>query len=67
MTGAESDGAGVVMAVVEKRLSQREAAARLSLSERQVKRLAKRYRERGAAGMASGRVPLIDRGTATLC
>ena len=39
--------------MVEKRLAQ--AAARLGLSVRQVKRLAKRYRERGAAGMASGR------------
>ena len=41
------------MAVVEKRLKQREAAERLGLSVRQVKRLAKRYRARGAAGMAS--------------
>ena len=54
MTIAEADRAAVVLAVVEKRLAQREAAARLGLSVRQVKRLAKRYRERGAAGMASG-------------
>ena len=32
-----------------------EAARRLGLSERQVKRLARRYRERGAAGLVSGR------------
>ncbi len=54
MTMAEVDRAAVVLAVVEKRLTQREAAARLGLGVRQVKRLAKRHRERGAAGMASG-------------
>ena len=51
----ESDRAGVIRDVVEKRLSQREAALRLRLSVRQVKRLAARYRERGAAGLVSGR------------
>ena len=45
MTMAEVDQA----AVVEKRLAQREAAGWLGLSVRQVKRLAKRYRECGAA------------------
>ena len=55
MTVKEADRAAVMRAVVEKRLKQREAAERLGRSVRQVKRLAKRYRERGAAGMASGR------------
>ena len=55
VTVKEADRAAVMLAVLEKRLKQREAAARLGLSARQVKRLAKRYRERGAAGMASGR------------
>ena len=50
MTMAEVDRAAVVLAVVERRLRQGEAAARLGLSVRQ----AKRCRERGAAGMASG-------------
>lgn len=51
----ESDRAGVIRDVVEKRLSQREAALRLGLSVRQVKRLTARCRERGAAGLVSGR------------
>ncbi len=55
MTVGEADRAAVIMAVVEKRLTQREAAARLGLGVRQVKRLAKRYRAQGAAGMASAR------------
>ena len=55
MTVAEADRAAVVMAVVEKRMRQREAAERLGLCVRQVKRLAKRYRAQGAAGMASAR------------
>ena len=55
MTVGEADRVAVIMAVVEKRLTQREAAARLGLSVRQVKRLAKRYRAQGAAGMASAR------------
>ena len=50
----EADRAGVIRQVVEKRLKQREAADRLGLSVRQVKRLAARYRERGAAGLVSG-------------
>ena len=50
----EADRALVVQAVVERRLRQEEASARLGVSARQVKRLAKRYRERGAAGMVSG-------------
>ena len=51
----ESDRAGVIREVVERRLKQREAAVRLGLSVRQVKRLAARYRDRGAAGLVSGR------------
>ena len=55
MSLAEADRAAVMLLVVEKRLRQAEAAARLGLSVRQVKRLVRRYREQGAAGMASGR------------
>ena len=51
----ESDRAGVIRDVVEKRVTQREAALRIGLSVRQVKRLASRYRDRGAAGLVSGR------------
>ena len=51
----EADRAVVIAQVAERRLTQREAAARLGLSVRQVKRLLARYRERGAAGLVSGR------------
>ena len=47
---SEVERAAVMQAVVEKRLKQAEAAERLCLSVRQVKRLARRYREHGAAG-----------------
>ena len=50
VTVKEADRAAVVMAVVEKRLKQREAAERLGLSVRQVKRLARRYRAQGGPG-----------------
>lgn len=39
----------------EKRLTQKEAAKVLGVSERQVKRLCKRYREKGANGLVSRR------------
>ena len=50
----ELDRAGVIRQVVEKRLTQREAAERLALGVRQVKRLVARYRAHGAAGLVSG-------------
>ena len=50
----ELDRAGVIRQVVEGRLTQREAAERLGLSVRQVKRLVARYRTHGAAGLVSG-------------
>ena len=43
-----------MLSVVEKRLKEVEATERLGLGARQVKRLARRYRERGAAGMVLG-------------
>ena len=55
MTVKEADRAALIAAVVEKRVKQREAADRLGLGVRQVKRLARRCREQGAAGMASAR------------
>ena len=51
---SEVDRVAVVAQVAERRLSQREAAERLGLGVRQVKRLVARYRERGAEGLASG-------------
>lgn len=43
----------VMQRLSEKRMSQREAGAILQLSKRQVKRLLKAYRKRGAAGLVS--------------
>ena len=54
MSVREADRAAVIRDVVKKRLGQREAAGRLGIGERQIKRLARRYRERGAAGLVSG-------------
>ena len=51
---AEADRAVVIGQVAEKRLGQREAARRLGVSVRQVRRLLARYRERGPAGLVSG-------------
>ena len=51
---SEVDRVAVVAQVAKRRLSQREAAERLGLGVRQVKRLVARYRERGAEGLASG-------------
>lgn len=53
MSRREVDRLGVVQAVVGRRLKQREAAAQLGLTVRQVKRLVRRYREAGAAGLVS--------------
>ena len=55
MSGKEVDRLAVVRKVVAKRLRQREAAVQLGLSIRQVKRLLRRYRDRGAAGLVSRR------------
>ena len=50
----EADRAAVIRDVVKKRQGQREAAERLGIGVRQIKRLARRYRERGSAGLAAG-------------
>jgi len=55
MSAREVDRLGVVRKVVAKRLLQREAALQLGLSVRQVKRLVRRYRDDGAAGLVSKR------------
>lgn len=53
MSGKERERLRVVEAVKERRLTQTQAAVRLSLSVRQVKRLCRAYRRRGAAGLIS--------------
>jgi transposase len=55
MSGSERDRLRVVEAVRERRLKQSEAAARLGVSVRQVKRLVRCHREDGAAGLVSKR------------
>ncbi len=50
----EADRVSVIGQVTERRLGQRQAAERLGLSVRQVKRLVARYRERGPSGLVSG-------------
>ena len=54
LTIREADRVSVIREVSEKRLRQGEAARRLSLSIRQVKRLVRRYRELGVSGLVSG-------------
>ena len=54
MSVEEADRVVVIRDVVEKRLRQGDAAERFGIGVRQVKRLARRYRERGTAGLASG-------------
>ena len=50
----ELDRVSVIQDVISKRLRQHQAARRLGLSVRQVKRLVRRYREFGAEGLVSG-------------
>ena len=55
MSKKEVDRAEVIRDVLAKRIRQRQAARRLGVGVRQVKRLVKRYREQGAAGLISRR------------
>ena len=50
----EIDRLEVIREVLGRRLRQREAGERLGIGVRQVKRLLRRYRERGARGLISG-------------
>lgn len=55
MSGKERDRLRVIEAVRERRLKQGEAAVRLGLSVRQVKRLVRAHRAAGAVGLVSKR------------
>lgn len=55
MSGRELTRLEVVQSVLDRRMRQREAAGRLGLSVRQVKRLVKAYRSIGASGLVSRR------------
>lgn len=49
----ELDRAQVIRAVIARQITQAQAAGQLELSTRQIKRLVRRYRTHGAAGLAS--------------
>ena len=49
----ELDRLSIIESILEKRLTQRQAASQLQLSTRQVKRLVRAYRLQGAAGLQS--------------
>lgn len=53
MSAKERERLRVIEAVAERRMTQREAARRLALSVRQVKRLCRAHRRRGTAGLLS--------------
>ncbi len=55
LSHAELDRISVIRSIISRRLTQAQAAQRLKLSIRQVKRLTRAYRTCGAAGMASKR------------
>src|SRR5664280_1594143 len=55
MSTSEMSRVEVMGRLQEKRLTQKEAARILGVSQRQVKRLWKQYREKGASGLVSKR------------
>lgn len=55
MSRKELDRATVIRQVVEKKLKQNQAAKQLGITARQVRRLVKRYRAEGEAGLTSSR------------
>ena len=61
MSAKERERLVVIRAVCERRLLQAEAAERLDLSVRQIKRLAQAWRTEGAKGLVS-RLPPQPRG-----
>jgi len=54
MTQEELDRKRIIEQAVDKRITQREGAARLGTSERHFRRLLSRYREKGDTGLVSG-------------
>ena len=62
MNCKEIERAGIMKRVSNKEITQQEAALLLGVSERQVKRLAKRFREEGEAGLVSRRIGKGNRG-----
>ncbi len=54
MTQEELNRKTIIEQTIDKRVTQREGANKLGISERQFRRLLKRYRERGDEGLVSG-------------
>ena len=54
MTSKELERAKITRMAMERRITQREAAERIGISERQFRRIMKRYRECGDEGLISG-------------
>jgi len=54
MTQEELDRKTIIEQAIDKRITQREGAARLGTSERHFRRLLSRYRKKGDAGLVSG-------------
>ncbi len=61
MSRREIERAHVMRAIAERRLTQRQAAVQLSLSERQVQRLYAAYKRAGPAALASGHRGMSNR------
>ncbi|MEE8057236.1 MAG: helix-turn-helix domain-containing protein [Pseudomonadales bacterium] len=55
MSKKERDRVAVITQVIDKRLNQSQAAKQLGITTRQVRRLVKRYRAEGEAGLISSR------------
>lgn len=53
MSCKESERLSIIQRASERAISQKEASKRLQISDRQVKRLVRRFREEGAAGLVS--------------
>lgn len=53
MSAKEIDRVAIIKSILEKQLSQKEAAIQLKLSTRQIKRLCQRYKRLGIKGLAS--------------
>lgn len=53
MSAKEVNRLEIIGRVIERRLTQRQAAERLGLSVRQIERLCRAYRNEGAAGLVS--------------
>jgi len=59
MTSKEINRAKIAQMAIERRITQREAARRLGVSERQFRRILKSYREGGDEGLMAGALNIL--------